>query len=312
MNDTLKKYLTTDHAARIQSLRLTDAWKKGLAHQDLPAEISQLLGELSAACVLLAGNIKFDGSIILQVQGTGAVSLMMVECSSTLDLRATAHIKEDSTFPAGITLQQLMNADGKGRFTVMLDPEKRAEGVGLYQGVVPLEGDTVAQALEHYMKHSEQLDTRLWLAADAEHCAGLMLQRMPSAENSSAQTARRHTEAEDATWNHCLTLAGTITPRELLGLDPDALIHRLFWQDDLLSFTGQAVRWHCSCSRDRVASMLRNLGQAEIESILAEQGHVHIDCHFCGKPYEFDAVDCAALFVDTRNQIPAPGSPLVH
>ena len=312
MNDTLKKYLTTDHAARIQSLRLEQSWQKGLAHQHLPPLITQLLGELSAACVLLAGNIKFEGSVILQMQGTGTVSLMMAECSSTLELRATAHLKEGQALPEGNSLQQLMNADGKGRFTVMLDPENRAKGANLYQGIVPLEGDTIAHALEYYMKHSEQLDTRLWLAADATHCAGLLLQRMPSADNTSTQTASRHSDAEDATWEHCTTLAQTLSPAELLGLDPDALIHRLFWQDDLVAFPGQTVRWHCPCSRERVAGMLRNLGQAEIESILAEQGHVHIACHFCGKSYEFDAIDCASLFVDRSQHIPAPGSALFH
>jgi len=307
MNDTLKKYLTIDHSTRIQSLRLSDAWKTGLAHQNLPASVVRLLGELSAACVLLAGNLKFDGSVILQVQGTGPVSLMMVECTSALGLRATAHLRGELATSSDDTLQTLMNADGKGRFTVMLDPEARARGANLYQGIVPLEGDTVAHALEYYMKHSEQLDTRLWLAADEHSCGGLLLQRMPSAQNSSAQ-ASTHSEAEDDTWNHCITLADTISRDELLELDPEALTHRLFWQDDLVSFPGQAVSWHCSCTRERVARMLHTLGQQEIDSILAEQGHVHIDCHFCGKPYDFDAVDCAGLFADGVHQVHAPGS----
>jgi molecular chaperone Hsp33 len=312
MNDTLKKYLTTDHDTRIQSLRLADAWQNGITHQGLPAPVTRLLGEMAAACVLLAGNIKFDGSVILQIQGTGPVSLMMVECTSALDLRATASLRGDPSLPADAGLRSLMNADGKGRFTVMLDPAKRAEGASLYQGIVPLEGETVAQALEYYMKHSEQLDTRLWLAADGRCCAGLLLQRMPSAGHTSGQAAERHTDTEDATWTHCTTLADTLTPEELLALDPDALMHRLFWQDDLLTFPGQAVRWHCSCTRERVARMLRTLGAAEIDSILAEQGRVHIDCHFCGKPYEFDAVDCATLFVDGARQVQAPGSDSLH
>ncbi|CAM5197761.1 Molecular chaperone Hsp33 OS=Castellaniella defragrans OX=75697 GN=HNR28_003090 PE=4 SV=1 [Castellaniella defragrans] len=311
MNDTLKKYLTTDHGTRIQSLRLSESWKTGLAHQNLPPTVMRLLGELSAACVLLAGNLKFDGSVILQLQGTGPVSLMMVECTSALGLRATAHLRSDLESSPDDSLQALMNADGQGRFTVMLDPATRAPGASLYQGIVPLEGDTVAHALEYYMKHSEQLDARLWLAADGQCCGGLLLQRMPSAQNTSAQAAP-HSEAEDDTWNHCITLADTLTNAELLELDPEALTHRLFWQDDLVSFPGQAVRWHCSCTRERVAHMLRTLGHQEIDSILAEQGHVHIDCHFCGKPYEFDAVDCASLFVDGIQQVRAPGSDLLQ
>lgn len=305
MTDTLKKYLTTDHSTRIQALHLDRAWQTGLAHQHLPPVVARLLGELAAASVLLAGNIKFDGSVVLQLQGNGPVRLIMVECTSALELRATAHLRESATVPDDAPLQQLLNGDGQGRFTVLLDPADRQPGTSPYQGIVPLEGDSVAAALEYYMKHSEQLDTRLWLAADARHCAGLLLQRMPGDTPAGAESA-------DATWAHCQTLADTVKPDELLADKPDTLIHKLFWEDDLLAFPGQDVRWHCPCSRDRVAGMLRALGQPEIEDILAEQGHVHIACNFCGKPYDFDAVDCAALFLDAAGQLQAPGSQSVH
>lgn len=313
MTDTLKKYLTTDHGTRIQTLRLSQAWRDGLAHQQLPTAVNRLLGELSAACILLAGNIKFEGSVVLQIQGSGPVSLMVAECTGELELRATAHLRDAAAvLPDDAGLQALANPDGKGRFTVILDPSRRGEGASLYQGIVPLEGDSVAHALEYYMKHSEQLDTRLWLAANDRFCAGLLLQRMPSSQHGGGQTAERHTDEEDRTWEHCMALAETVTGQELVDLTTDALIHRLFWQDDLVSFEPRAVRWHCSCTRDRVASMLRTLGRTEIDSILAEQGHVHIGCNFCGKPYEFDAVDCAALFAEGTQPLQAPGSTLLH
>lgn len=312
MTDTLKKYLTTDHSTRIQSLRLSQAWQEGLAHQTLPPAVIRLLGELSAACVLLAGNVKFDGSVVLQVQGSGPVSLMVAECTGGLELRATAHLRDAAAdLPEDTGLQALMNPDGKGRFTVMLDPATRGEGAGLYQGIVPLEGESVAHALEYYMKHSEQLDTQLWLAASDQFCAGLLLQRMPSSQHSGSHAAERHTADDDRTWEHCITLADTVSDPELLELPADTLIHRLFWQDDLVSFAPQAVRWHCPCSRERVANMLRTLGRAEIDGILAEQGHVHIGCNFCGKPYDFDAVDCAALFAEGM-QPPTSGSGRLH
>ncbi|WP_323016271.1 Hsp33 family molecular chaperone HslO [Castellaniella sp.] len=308
MSDLLKKYLTTDHSTRIQALRLDQAWQTGLAHQDLPPRVAGLLGELAAAAVLLASNIKFDGSVVLQLQGNGPVRLIMVECTADLALRATAHVQESAEIPDTTSLQSLLNPDGQGRFTVLLDPAGRQEGAAAYQGIVPLEGDTVAAALEYYMKHSEQLDTRLWLAADGTRCAGLLLQRMPgktAADTSAADTA-------DATWAHCQTLADTIQPAELLADTPDTLIHKLFWENDLLAFPDQAVRWHCPCTRERVADMLRSLGQAEIDSILAEQGHIHIACNFCGKPYEFDAVDCTSLFLKPADQLQAPGSDSIH
>lgn len=309
MSDLLKKYLTTDHSTRIQVLRLDEAWRTGLAHQDLPPKVVGLLGELAAAAVLLASNIKFDGSVVLQLQGNGPVRLIMVECTATLALRATAHVQEPAVIAAEASLQSLLNSDGQGRFTVLLDPAGRRDGAQAYQGIVPLEGDTVAAALEHYMKHSEQLDTRMWLAADEHQCAGLLLQRMPDKAAGGAQTA---TDTADATWAHCQALADTIKPAELLTDTPDALIHKLFWEDDLLAFPDQAVRWHCPCTRERVADMLRGLGQAEIDSILAEQGHVHIACNFCGKPYEFDAVDCAGLFLKSTDHLQPPGSNSIH
>ncbi|MFT0532816.1 Hsp33 family molecular chaperone HslO [Castellaniella hirudinis] len=307
MTDTLKKYLTPDHSTRLQTLHLAESWQAGLAHQHLPPQVVSLLGELSAAAVLLAGNIKFDGSIVLQLQGNGPVRLIMVECTSELRLRATAHLDEDAHVPDTSSLQTLLNPDGQGRFTVLLDPSNRPEGTPAYQGIVPLEGERVAQALEYYMRHSEQLETRLWLAADGRHCAGLLLQRMPGA---TAPDDRPDGGAD--TWAHCLALADTLKPEELLADSPDTLMRKLFWQDELLAFPAQHVQWHCPCTRERVADMLRTLGQAEIQSILAEQGHVHIDCNFCGKPYEFDAIDCTALFLDQAEQQPAPGSDSVH
>ncbi|MFC4298327.1 Hsp33 family molecular chaperone HslO [Castellaniella hirudinis] len=310
MSDTLKKYLTADRGTRIQALRLTQAWQTGLAHQNLPPVLVGLLGELAAASVLLAGNIKFDGSVVLQLQGNGPVRLIMVECTSALDLRATAHLREDAEPPADAGLQDLLNADGQGRFMVMLDPSGRQAGATPYQGIVPLEGDTVAAVLEHYMKHSEQLDTRLWLAADTQACAGLLLQRMPGA--STPAGAAEPDADVDTAWTHCTTLAETLEREELRTADSDTLIHRLFWEDDLLAFPEQTVRWHCPCSRDRVAGMLRTLGRQEVEDILAEQGHVHIACNFCGQPYDFDAVDCAALFVDSPDALQAPGSDTLH
>src|SRR5690606_12690433 len=163
-----------------------------------------------------------------------------------------------------------------------------------YQGVIPLEGKSVAQVLEHYMRDSEQLDTRLWLAADAEHSAGLLLQRLPI--QGGLATAGH--DALEETWQRINHLAHTLKYDELLTLDTDTLIHRLFWEEDLIVFEPQEVRWHCPCTRERVANMLRMLGRAEIEDILTEREVIDISCSFCGKPYQFDAVDCAGLFVD--------------
>lgn len=310
MTDQLKKYLLEDRSVRVQAVRLADTWKAVQANHDYPPAITHLLGELVEASTLLAANIKFDGSLVLQIQGDGPIALLVVECRSDLSLRATVKIREGHVVPAEGDMQSLLNPGGNGRFIVVLDPQAKMPGQQAYQGIVPLEGDTVAAVLEHYMKHSEQLDTRLWLAADAQACAGLLLQRMPG--ESAPSGATEQSEAADAAWAHCATLADTLGTDELRTTDSDTLIRRLFWEDDLLVFPEQAVRWHCPCSRERVAGMLRTLGREEVEDILAEQGHVHIACNFCGQPYDFDAVDCAALFTGDSDALQAPGSDTLH
>ncbi|SHI28053.1 Hsp33 family molecular chaperone HslO [Pollutimonas bauzanensis] len=294
MTDQLKKYLLPDHSTRLQAVKLTSAWQAGLVHQHYPECVQRLLGELVSAAVLLATNIKFDGSLVLQLQGDGPIALVVVECTADLAIRATVTLREGHDIPADGTLQSLLNAHGKGRFVVVLDPNRDTTDLEPYQGIVPLEGDSVAQVLELYMRNSEQLDTRIWLASDAENSAGLLLQRLP---DHGGTTDEDH-ESRDETWTRVRHLAATVKYGELLELDSDTLIHRLFWEEDLIAFEPQQVRWHCPCTRERVANMLRMLGREEIEDILSEREKIDISCNFCGKPYQFDAIDCAGLFLD--------------
>lgn len=305
MTDQLKKYLFENRSVRVQAVRLEDTWRDALAHHSYTPAIRKLLGELVAASTLLAANIKFDGSLLLQIQGDGPISLLVVECRSDLSLRATVKVREGHAVPDDGTLQSLLNANGEGRFMVLLDPRRKTPGQQTYQGIVPLEGETVAQVLEHYMKSSEQLDTRLWLAADDHRAAGLLVQRLPDHGGHPG-------EAPDEAWNRATQLASTLGADELLAVDTDTLIHRLFWEETLLTFDPQNVRWHCPCGRERVAEMLRMLGRDEVDSILAEQGQVEVLCDFCGKPYLFDSVDCAGLFAARTPMAGSPHPPTVH
>ncbi|WP_116792765.1 Hsp33 family molecular chaperone HslO [Achromobacter dolens] len=309
MTDQLKKYLLEDRSVRVQAVRLTDTWKAVQANHDYPPAITHLLGELVAASTLLAANIKFDGSLVLQIQGDGPIALLVVECRSDLSLRATVKVREGHDVPTDGDMQSLLNPGGNGRFIVVLDPQHKVPGQQAYQGIVPLEGETVAEALQHYMKASEQLDTRLWLAADADHAAGMLIQRLP--HHGGSDTTTLSEQAATETWDRATALATTLKRDELLTTQIDTLIHRLFWEETLVAFDPLPVRWHCPCTRERVANMLRSLGQAEVDDILAERGQVDVACDFCGKPYVFDAVDCAALFTGSQ---PANGDapPTVH
>lgn len=304
MTDQLKKYLLPDHSTRVQAVRLSTTWQTGLAHQSLPDCVQTLLGELVAAATLLAANIKFDGSLVLQLQGDGPVSLIVVECTADLSVRATAALRENHDIPADGTLQTLMNRNGEGRFVVVLDPNRDDSQMQPYQGIVPLEGSSVAQVLELYMKSSEQLDTRLWLAADDKYCAGLLLQRLPG-QGGTTQKASDE-QSPTTTWEDISQLFRTVETPELLDTDTDTLIHRLLWEEDLIAFDPEDVRWHCPCTRQRVADMLQMLGKDEIMSILDEQDKITVSCNFCGKPYAFDSVDCASLFVDSASKVESP------
>jgi molecular chaperone Hsp33 len=233
-----------------------------------------------------------------------------VECLSDLSMRATAKIAEGAQIADDATLTGLVNVHGQGRFAITLDPKDKLPGQQPYQGIVPLADQhgplgSMTAVLEHYMQASEQLDTRLWLAADDHVAAGMLLQKLPSyggtAVGETGAPLADHGRAQDLdTWDRACQLGATLKTEELLQDNPEILLQKLFWED--LQATGLRVfepllpHFHCSCSRTKVAGMLQSLGQEEIEGIIAERGEVEIHCDFCGQQYAFDPVDCAQLF----------------
>ena len=306
MNDSLKKYLFEDKTVKLQAVRLHDTWREAQVHHDYPPAVQRMLGELVAAATLLAANLKFDGSLVMQLQGDGPVSLLVVECRADLSIRATVKLRQDFVVPDTGNVRTLINPTGTGRFMVILDPARKVPGQQAYQGIVPLESDSVAKVLELYMSASEQLDTRLFLSADKDFAAGLLLQRLPETGGRTGDI-----KEGESTWSRVCVLADTIRPQELIETDPETMVHRLFWDETLMVFDPVPVRWFCSCSRERIADMLRMLGAAEIESILEERDDVEVNCEFCGKPYRFDAVDCASLFVQQAT-LPVQDPPTRH
>jgi molecular chaperone Hsp33 len=289
-SDQLTRFLLGNGEVRGQVVRLEKSWQEVAGRHPNPLGLPQL-GELSAAANLLAASLKFDGDLILQIHGHGAIKLMVVECRSEGQFRATLKLSEQIKAPAGAGLAELVNQDGKGRFIVTLEPSKSSINQQPYQGIVPFEGESVAEVLENYMERSEQVPSRLYLAANA-HCAvGLLLQKMPGeGGNSGPQDA-------DA-WPRIQMLAQTIKAPELLSDTPEALLHKLFWQENFKTLDQRSLRFSCTCSRDKVGAMLKMLGRAEVESILAEQGEIKTQCDFCNTEYRFDPVDAAAVFIE--------------
>jgi molecular chaperone Hsp33 len=319
----LHKFIFDGLPVRGQLVRLTDAWQEVLRRraantQTVPyaPPVAALLGEMAAAAVLMQAGIKFDGALVMQIAGDGPVKVAVAEVQSDLRLRATASVI--GAVAPGARLADMVNAHGKGRCAITLDARQRQPGQPPYQGVAALADErgaplaSMAAVIEHYMRQSEQLDTTLVLAADEQIAAGLLLQRLPvqGQGNLSQSHVAREDETEDD-YQRLSILARSLKRDELLGLDTDTILRRLFWEEKLLRFAplmaDAGPRFACPCSRARMAAMLQGLGRAEADSILAEQGQIEVGCDFCGQQQRFDAVDVARLFTPAAQQPPQSG-----
>jgi molecular chaperone Hsp33 len=303
--DTLQKFMVENAPVRGEFVEISSTWQQVQARSDYPAAVKTLLGEMLSAAALLSANLKFNGVIVMQIHGDGPVRLLVVECDSDLRLRATAKMVEGAEIVDGANLQQLVNVEGNGRFAIVLDPKDKMPGQQAYQGIVPLDGDSVATVIENYMHRSEQLDTKLWLAADSEVARGLLLQKLPTEGGIDAP-------ADDLeTWNRLSMLGSTLQTEELLSTNIETLMQRLFWEETIRVFPPRHPQFHCSCTREKVGNMLKILGREEIDSALDELGHLAVHCDFCGEAYDFDKIDCAQLFVSdapAETTIPAPST----
>jgi molecular chaperone Hsp33 len=291
---------------RGEIVSISTAWQAVLARRNDPPVIRQILGDFVAAATLLSASLKFDGTLIIQAQSKGPISLLVVECSSNLTMRATVKLSVEPTkIDPNARLADLLDAANTGRLVITLDPSERQPGQPPYQGIVALEQEhngisvpvqNAAEAIMLYMRHSEQLETRIWLASNEQVVGGLLLQRLP---NSGGHV---HLDPQTAAegWSRIQALGETITTDELLELSPETTLRRLFLNESseagVRAFPTRPVQFACRCSRLKVADVLRMLGEEEINSILAEQGAVETGCEFCGKSYRFDAVDCIQVF----------------
>jgi molecular chaperone Hsp33 len=285
-NDVLSRFVFERTNVRGELVHLDATWRAILERRDYPEPVRELLGQAMAAAALLITTIKFNGSMIMQIQGDGPVSMIVVQVKSDRTLRGLAHWT-DPVLPG--PLAQLV---GKARLAITLDQGGDRER---YQGIVTLEGEeNLARALEDYFVRSEQLATRLWLGANGERAAGMLLQMLPG-----------ETEDDDA-WNRAGKLADTLSNQELLALPQREVLRRLFHEEDVRLFEAEPMSFRCSCTRERIETVLRSLGYAEVQSIIAEQGQVSVDCEFCNQNYLFDPVDVEALFAAADHQPTVP------
>ncbi|MGB0712931.1 MAG: Hsp33 family molecular chaperone HslO [Gammaproteobacteria bacterium] len=275
--DALYRFTFEGAGVRGVLIKLDEVWRRIQGTHDYPATVASPLGQALAASALLSSTVKMAGSMILQIQGKGPLHMLVAQATHQRQVRAVA--RWGGEVPDG----DLEAVFGPGRLVMTIDPE----GGERYQGIVSLEGEDIAGALRAYFDRSEQLNTGIWLFADGEHAAGLMIQEMPSQSG----------DPED--WERIHHLAATVTADELLRLPAREVLHRLFHQETTRLYEPEAVAWFCGCSRDKLGQTLVTLGREDVEEMLAEQGgELELTCEFCNTDYRFDVVDVKALFAD--------------
>jgi molecular chaperone Hsp33 len=282
--DCLRRFLFEEHGVRGEWVRLEQSWLQAKQHQRLVSDAVEVqLGEALAAVVLLSAIIKFSGSMVMQIQGGGDLKALVAQSSNDRKIRGLVR-SEPSV--AGNNLKDMLGGSGRLVLTV------ESENADPYQGIVGVEEDTLAEVVRNYFTQSEQLDTRLWLFADKTHAVGLFIQELPSQIRDKAD------------WQRIEMLANTVTAEELLSLDCEVLLHRLFNEEKVRVYEPEAVEFRCSCSRYKIGGTLSALGRAELESILKDRDDIEVDCQFCGANYRFDKVDVENLLTNPLGEAP--------
>lgn len=284
--DLIRRFFFEHSAVRGHIVHLDSAWAAMCEHHDYPAPVREILGEALAATTLIASTRKFDGTLTLQLQGPGPMHLLVSQCTQGFAVRGVARWSRD------VSAGPLSEMAGEGRLTVAVET---AETGARYEGVVPLAAERLTGCLEAYFRDSEQLPTRIWLAATATQAAGLLLQRLPGRSSGTTLSTR---EAEDPqeSWQRVEHLASTLKREELLELSHGEILRRLFHEEDVRVFEPAPVFFQCRCSRERVVELLRALGHEEIRGLVAERGSVEVRCEFCNRAYQFDAIDSEQVF----------------
>lgn len=281
-SDQIQRFMFEHHDIRGELVGIDEAYQAVISKHDYPDQVKKLLGEWIAAASLLSEILKFDGSVILQARGDAGIGVLMAECTHDQNVRAIAQVNGD------IQSDKLQELFGNGQLVITISPRKGNR----YQGIVPLNSDTLAECLEHYFLQSEQLSTRIWLQCDNSRAAGLFLQKLPFKPGASDDQKQQ----SDEQWQHVVTLADTIKSEELLSLENETILHRLYHEEDLRLFECEDVEFKCTCSKERTAASIKTVGQSELLDILESEPSIKVTCQFCNQTYSFDKIDIRAIF----------------
>ncbi len=284
MQDFLTRYYFPKLGIRAAFSRLHQTQSEIFKRVDAPSQVQHWLAQFAVANALMISGIKLDGRLVLQLQSSAAMQLLFTDCTSLGHIRGIARVQDNHAVP-----ERFIDACAGGHLAITIEPNA---GFGeRYQGIVPIDPDGIAPTLEHYFEQSEQLPTRFFLAVDGQFAAGLMIQSVAGAGGTTADIPELDVDG----WNRINHLAGTVQSAELLGLEPNQLMMRLFSEETVLELGDQTLRFHCSCTRERVSNMLLSIGHDEAIAA-ASDGFAKVSCQFCGSDYQFDRVEIESLF----------------
>ncbi|RCW94703.1 Hsp33 family molecular chaperone HslO [Marinomonas foliarum] len=271
----IQRFSFDNSNVRGERVLLNDAYQEIIKRKEYPLSLEKLLGEFVAAIALLRDIIKIDGVLSIQAKGHGFLSTLMMECDENQNLRGIAQWDDSEVVPEEISLKEVLEG---GYLAITIQPRNGQR----YQGIVEISGDTLAECLEQYFSQSEQLPSRVWLAANGTQCGGLFLQRLP---------AEQAKEGDEDAWERLIHLTSTVKEDELLGLETGELLHRLYHEEEVRLYDTKVMQFGCSCSRQRTFDAVMSLGAEEVRELLIEQGSVKVDCQFCAEIYEFTEED---------------------
>lgn len=281
-NDLIQRFIIENANVRGEIVHIQNSFQTIMQQHQYPLPIQKILGEMLVAASLLSSIIKFQGHLTVQFQGKGALRLLMAQSTHEFNMRGLAQWEGD------LSEEELLSELKKGLLGIIIKPDKLVKG---YQGIVAWQGDTLAESIEGYFKNSEQIETRLWFAINETQAAGLLLQPMPEEGTKKTQPIKG-----DLGWDHVIHLTNTITPEELLSLDNQTLLHRLYSQEDVAVFEPAPIKFQCNCSIERGENAIRLLGEEEANEELNAKQKIVVTCEFCNKEYSFDRVDVSNIF----------------
>ncbi|PLA75392.1 molecular chaperone Hsp33 [Hydrogenovibrio sp. SC-1] len=282
MNDHIQRFLFKELNIRGQHLNIHQAWQEMIKDRHYPDNLTQVLGELTAVAIMLANGMKHSGKVSIQVQGSGPVNLLVVQVSHTFEMRGVAKTNQTLTNETG--LDALL---GDGQILVTLENTQTGH---FFQSYVPREADSISDCFEAFLSQSEQLPSKLWLAANNQAIGGVLIQKMPTTD-----------EQDEDGWERITHLSHTVTEAELLECDATTLLHRLFHEETIELYPPETVHYDCPQDQQAVETMLKSLGETEVRKILEEQGQVVIHNEMCNLHFKFDESDINRIFSGIEN-----------